>query len=100
MMTNNHGDYYDHDNHNDHLNFLNHDILMTLVTMMATRYRADRAAKINRGVKRKVDRGGKRMVNREQKMHWTERWASAVDRSHGRGRGWRGQHEEPELDLF
>ena len=40
------------------------------------------------------------MVNREQKMHWTERWATAVDRSHGRGRGWRGQHEEPELDLF
>ena len=68
MMTNNHGGYYDHDNHNDHLNFLNHDILMTLVTMMATR-----AAKMNRGVKRKVDRGGKRKVNREQKMHWTER---------------------------
>ena len=35
----------------------------------------------------------KRRVNREQKMHWTERRASAVDTSHGRGRGWRGQHE-------
>ena len=47
-------DYDNHDNHNDHLYLLYHDILMTLVTMMATRYRAARAAKMNRGVKKKL----------------------------------------------